>query len=144
MLIMCWLDASENDGNLPSATDLAFRFRITEKQLNAALSKLSHWLEHDASSALADCPHDALPETEADNTETDISIKNNWPKDFRDQFWKAYPRRVGKKADIRKLEEIAQAGEVEFDAFLKAVRSIETKEERFIPHPSTRRNGKRG
>ena len=62
MLIMCWLVASDDDGNLPSAADLAFRFRMTEKQVNAALSKLSHWLEHDASTTLADCSHDATPE----------------------------------------------------------------------------------
>ena len=62
MLIMCWLVASDDDGNLPSAADLAFRFRMTEKQVNAALSKLSHWLEHDASTTLADCLHDATPE----------------------------------------------------------------------------------
>ena len=136
VLIMCWLIASENDGNLPNLTDLAFRFRMTEKRVSENLSKLSHWLEQDASAPLAERPHNAAPETEAE-TETDISIKNNWPGDYRDQFWKAYPRRVGKKAVFRKLGEIAQTGEIEFDALLQAVRSIETKEERFIPHPLT-------
>lgn len=66
MLIMCWLVASEDDGNLPSAADLAFRFRMTEKQVNAVLSKLSHWLERDASSALADGLHDAPTEQSRD------------------------------------------------------------------------------
>jgi len=32
-LIMCWLIASENDGALPKPADLAFRFRMTEKQI---------------------------------------------------------------------------------------------------------------
>jgi hypothetical protein len=104
VLIMCWLIASENDGTLPKPADLAFRFRMTEKQINAALSKLSHWLEHDASTALADCLHDAPPETEteADNTETDNSdlravasaTRPSLEEDFQ-RFWKAYPRRDG-------------------------------------------------
>jgi hypothetical protein len=71
MLIMCWLVASDDDGNLPSAADLAFRFRMTEKQVNAALSKLSHWLEHDASTPLADCLHDATPEQSRAEAETE-------------------------------------------------------------------------
>jgi hypothetical protein len=97
---MCWLIASENDGALPKPANLAFRFRMTEKQINSALSKLSHWLEQDASTALADCLHDAPPET--DNSETDNSniraaasaTRPSLEEDF-ERLWKAYPRRDG-------------------------------------------------
>jgi hypothetical protein len=140
VLVMCWLVASENDGELPSDTDLAFRFRMPEKQFNAAFAKLSHWLEHDASNALADRLHDATTETETE-TESDISIKadkkSDWPEDFRERFWQAYPRKVGKKAAIRKLEAIENANEVSFDRLLSAIGKISATEEKFIPHPTT-------
>ena len=47
VLVMCWLIASEDDGNLPEIKTLAFRLRMTEKQTSECISKLSHWLEHD-------------------------------------------------------------------------------------------------
>jgi hypothetical protein len=136
VLIMCWLVASEDDGNLPSVTDLAFRFRMPEKQFNAAFAKLSHWIEHDASSALAERLHDATTETETE-TERYISIKSDWPEDYRERFWQAYPRKIGKKAALRKLETIENANEVSFDRLLSAIRKISATEEKFIPHPTT-------
>jgi hypothetical protein len=78
-LVMLWLLASEDksmEGRLPCVRKVAFRLRMTENQINQAISKLSHWLEHDASEVLADCLHDApkslsYTETETDNSETD-------------------------------------------------------------------------
>ena len=113
-LVEFWLIASESDGALPNPKDLAFRLRITEKQVASVLSKLSHWLEHDASTTLAECERHALPETETetetetDNTETDIRAVANATRPDRDeafeQFWKAYPKREGAnpKAPARK------------------------------------------
>jgi hypothetical protein len=148
VLIMCWLIAAENDGNLPSVADLAFRFRMTEKQINAAFAELSPWLEDDASNTLADCKHDAgatlagceqLATTETETEiEIDISIKkSDWPDDYRERFWQAYPRKIGKKAALRKLETIKNANEVTFDRLLSAIGKISATEEKFIPHPTT-------
>ena len=75
-LVMLWLIASEDEGNLPPSEELAFRLRISEKQLNTTLSKLSHWLEQDASTPLAECVQHAVPETETEaeaETEADSS-----------------------------------------------------------------------
>lgn len=47
VLVMCWLIASEDEGNLPDTKTLAFRLRMTEKQTSDCVSKLNHWLEHD-------------------------------------------------------------------------------------------------
>ena len=44
ILVMIWLIASEDFGNLPDAKTLAFRLRMTVKQLDTALSRLGHWL----------------------------------------------------------------------------------------------------
>jgi hypothetical protein len=47
-LVMLWLIASENDGELPEAKTLAFRLRTTERsEVLDVLSELSHWLEQD-------------------------------------------------------------------------------------------------
>lgn len=45
LLVMMWLIASENSGELPPMDDLAFRLRITESKLNSVVTKLDHWLE---------------------------------------------------------------------------------------------------
>lgn len=46
-LVMIWLVASENDGNLPDNRKLAFRLRIDERQVETLLKYLSHWLDRD-------------------------------------------------------------------------------------------------
>src|ERR1043165_2263672 len=46
-LVMIWLIASEHEGKLPPAKELAFRLRMTEKQTKSIVSSLSHWLEQD-------------------------------------------------------------------------------------------------
>lgn len=66
MLVMCWLIASEYEGELPDIKKLSFRLRIPEKHVNDLLSNLSHWIEIDASNALAQCYQDAIPEGEGE------------------------------------------------------------------------------
>ena len=46
-LVMFWLIASENDGNLPDTKTLAFRLRTTPNEIKLLISKLSHWLIQD-------------------------------------------------------------------------------------------------
>jgi hypothetical protein len=65
------------------------------------------------------------------------SPKFPWPADYREQFWNRYPRRVGKKAALTKLDNVRRADEVAFDALLAAVRRIDTKELQYVPHPAT-------
>src|SRR5215475_9602027 len=59
VLAMCWLIASEHGGNLPAIGKLAFRLRMSVDVLSSIISKLSHWIEHDASTTLAECWQDA-------------------------------------------------------------------------------------
>jgi hypothetical protein len=44
-LVMLWLIASEEDGNLPDLKTLSFRLRIPQKQLETQLKDLGHWIE---------------------------------------------------------------------------------------------------
>lgn len=66
VLVMCWLIASEDDGRLPPVKTLAFRLRMSEKQTNDCLNKLSHWLEQDDISVISERYQSDSPETETE------------------------------------------------------------------------------
>ena len=52
-LVMLWLIASdEKDGKLPASKKIAFRIRLTEKQVDSYLQRLSEFLVQDASTML--------------------------------------------------------------------------------------------
>ena len=70
VLVMLWLIASENDGNLPEIKNLAFRLRMSEKDAMSCVDKLSHWLDQDDISVISTRYQDDLPETETE-TETE-------------------------------------------------------------------------
>jgi hypothetical protein len=74
VLVMLWLIASENDGNLPEIKNLAFRLRMSEKDAMSCVDKLSHWLDQDDISVISTRYQDDLPETE---TETEIEKRQN-------------------------------------------------------------------
>jgi hypothetical protein len=74
VLIMCWLIASEDDGRLPPVKTLAFRLRMSEKQTNDCLNKLSHWLEQDDISVISDRYQSDSLETETER-ETEVEKK---------------------------------------------------------------------
>ena len=74
VLVMCWLIASEDDGNLPNTKTLAFRLRMSEKQTLECLNKLSHWLERDDINAISNGYQDDLLETETE-TETELETE---------------------------------------------------------------------
>jgi hypothetical protein len=69
VLIMLWMLASENGGTLPPIKKIAFRLRLSEKEIKSILSRLPHWLEQDASGVLADCYQSDSPEEEGEEEE---------------------------------------------------------------------------
>ena len=72
ILVALWLLASEDEdqeGKLPDARRLAFRLRVSETKVNQALTKLSHWLEHDDIDVISSGYQSDAPETETE-TET--------------------------------------------------------------------------
>lgn len=64
-----------------------------------------------------------------------------WPQDWFEQFWKTYPRRVGKKAAFMALEKVRRNEEVEFSALMTSVkafaRHVYGKDLQYVPHPTT-------
>ena len=75
-LVMLWLIASEDDGQLPGTKKIAFRLRISESKTKLLIGKLSHWLEQDDISAISDGYQSDAPETE---TETETETESNAP-----------------------------------------------------------------
>lgn len=67
--------------------------------------------------------------------------KTDWPRDYQEQFWETYPRRIAKKAACKALDKIKKASEVPFEVLLSAVRvyakSVAKKDMQFIAHPAT-------
>ena len=70
VLVMLWLIASEDQGNIPPTKQLAFRLRMTEKDTEVCISKLSHWLEQGDNDTISTRYQDNAPETETE-TETE-------------------------------------------------------------------------
>jgi hypothetical protein len=64
VLVMLWLIASEDDGNIPDTKKLAFRLRTTENKTSELLSKLSHWLNQDDIAPISEGHQSDAPETE--------------------------------------------------------------------------------
>ena len=74
ILISLWLIASEDDshtGVLPDERRLAFRLRISEKQLKIHLNKLSNWLIRDDIETISDRHQSDAPERAGEETETE-------------------------------------------------------------------------
>lgn len=70
-LVMLWLIASENHGELPNTKQIAFRLRIATKEANQLLNSLESWLIQDDINAISTGYQPDAPETETE-TETDI------------------------------------------------------------------------
>lgn len=73
-LVMMWLVASEDDGNLPDNRKLAFRLRIDERQVETLLKHcLPHWLDRDDAESISSQYQTDSPAS-ADEPEKTISL----------------------------------------------------------------------
>ena len=50
--------------------------------------------------------------------DTSLRSVDDFPADYRERFWKAYPRKAGKALALRKLEAIRKSGKVTFAALV--------------------------
>ena len=106
VLVTLWLLASEDqNGCLPDTKTLAWRMRMTEKQVLDCISKLSHWLEHDDNRVISERYQDDLPERETE-TETKRETKKNatvvaTPVGVSESVWQDFVKqRKAKKAAV--------------------------------------------
>lgn len=142
-LIMLWLLASEEKGELPDTKTIAFRLRMSEKSVKSIVSELSHWLIQDDINTISHCHQLGPSETEAYtkeretyNTETELCVVNEF-----ESFWNAYPKKIGKKA--AELEWKKAVGKPNLVDLLQTIEASKQSEQwtkdngQFIPHPST-------
>ena len=67
-------------------------------------------------------------------------ILSDWPKDYRDQFWKTVPRRVAKADAMKALEKVRRTGlawKVFFAGVLRWAEESKRADPKFIKHPAT-------
>lgn len=71
--------------------------------------------------------------------------KHDWPKDFREQFWSAYPRHTARKKAMEALERLWKADKTSFAVILTGCARLAEwmRDPRFVPHPATWLNGER-
>ena len=132
LLFLLWLLASEeDDGTLPPTDEIAWRLRMPQARVDKAVSgTLAHWIE-DAPTA----PEPVEGMTAEETTETLGAF---------DEFWTAYPRKVGKAAARRAYLVARKGGEWPgAAAVLEAVEVAKTSKDwkksngQYIPHPAT-------
>jgi len=130
VLVMLWLIASENEGQIPDNKTLAFRLRLTEVKTKEIIIKLSHWLEQDDINVISSGYQLDLPERETETEkETETKREKNatsvaCPPDVDQQIWDDWKQlRKAKKAPVTETvvnsarKEAAKAN-MEFSDFL--------------------------
>lgn len=70
-----------------------------------------------------------------------LRAKSDWPSDHESLFWKAYPRRIGRKAAMKALGKVRRSGLVAWPILFAAVEKFAawaaTKEIQYVKHPAT-------
>lgn len=112
VLVMCWVIASEDDGRLPPTKTLAFRLRMSEKQTNDCLNKLSHWLEQDDINTISERYQDDSLETEREIEKEKETEKKRGTKGSRlsadwvlPKDWEDWARQERPDLDLRSVGE---------------------------------------
>lgn len=149
LLMLLWVLAAENNGEINfSEEELKFRLRDS-KFSRSSLTPLIHSgfisVLASASSELASAPK-SCSETETE-TETDVCARASEELDAFGEFWKAYPKKIGKQAAVRAWQKIKNRpplGKI-IEAIKRAQDTDQWKKDNgeFIPHPSTWLNGGR-
>lgn len=89
VLIMLWLIASENDGELPPIKTLSFRLRMSEKDLISSCNSLSNWLIQDDINTISERYQSDSVETE---TETEKKREKEPPEGVTIQTWQDFQK----------------------------------------------------
>lgn len=139
-LIELWLLASENEGNLPSVDEIAFRLRKDKSFINKQLEQLSTWVLPIGNKSATSRQKNVSLEVEVDIDKSRVEIDDGFVL-----FWNNYPKKVGKG----KAEVAWKKHKPNIDDVLKTLDWQKESKEwfkengAFIPHPTTYINGKR-
>jgi len=101
-LVMIWLIASEDCGQLPEIKSLAFRLRTSEKDTKDIVTRLSTWLEQDDINGISSVYQDDMPEKRREETDKEKEIEA--PEGVSQQVWSSFVKqRKAKKAQLTDL-----------------------------------------
>jgi hypothetical protein len=141
-LIELWLLASENEGNLPSVDEIAFRLRKDKSFINKQLIDLSKFVLSIADDSSTSCQQvvSLEVEVEVDKSRGRVEIDDGF-----NMFWNMYPKKVGKgKAEIAWKKHRPDIEKViNTLSWQKEGKDWFAENGKFIPHPTTWINGKR-
>jgi len=143
-LVMLWLIASEQGGELPSIQQLSFRLRISENRVTALLSDCSHWIEMDSREALETLYSSSRDTLEQKRIEENRIEENLSPVETTggafDTFWEAYPKKLSKKDALRAWKKVGDSKLSEVLASLEVWKKTADWHKdggQFIPYPAT-------
>jgi hypothetical protein len=125
---LLWLLASEyEEGRIEASEEkLAFRFRLSLKELRSAIKPLIDvGFFIDASGALADRKHDASLEKERERQEQKERERETRAR--FDEFWSLFPNKVGKGAAEKAFRMVEKSKSVDFPFLLDALRRYAAK-----------------
>lgn len=104
VLVTLWLLASEDsemEGKLPDIKTIAWRMRMSEKQVTECIFKLSHWLEHDDINLISNGYQVDAPEKRRDREEKKTEKEIEAPEGVSHEVWNSFVKqRKAKKAQI--------------------------------------------
>jgi hypothetical protein len=101
-LVMIWLIASEERGQLPEIKSLAFRLRMSEKDTKDIVTRLSAWLEQDDINGISEGYQDDMPEKRREETDKEKEIEA--PEGVSQLVWDSFVKqRKTKKAQLTDL-----------------------------------------
>ncbi len=73
-----------------------------------------------------------------------LKIPADWPVDYQQQFWDAYPDKKAKAAAMKSLEKIAKGGKTSWRDLISGVeryKNSQSVKRGFVKHPATWLNG---
>lgn len=87
-LVMLWLIAAEDEGQLPDIKKIAFRLRMTEQKAKSILDKLLHWIEIDDIKLISDVYQDDIKSV-SEPYQVDAPEKRREEKNREDEIGRA-------------------------------------------------------
>lgn len=100
-LVMLWLIASEDGGNLPDIKTLSFRLRLDEKKVLSILSKLSKWVRQDDITEISEEYQVVSPSVSVSPSFSGKGGEGGKPETVSQQTWNDFiSHRKAKKAPV--------------------------------------------
>jgi uncharacterized protein YdaU (DUF1376 family) len=126
-----WSSHKRIDKEIAKATDISNKRRTSAERMHSKARANAHANAHTLHTS-----HNTKKESEDISAVATATCATDWPSDYREVFWEAYPRKVGKKGALRELDRHRKS--VSFEKLISAVRAYAaTADPQFTKHPKT-------